>query len=168
MEGVTRKIPAGAVLREGTIKSNEPEIEAVQEVEIVDEAVPKPVRDDPPISKKERKRRRRTEHGSKPVPEQVPPKQPESEAATDVSGNIKKGATELELADVSGLPTEGGAWIGSAERGMHITWTGISGTTLTGVKGLRRAVPKGSQIVLDEPLEEEEEDVDDEPRTPKF
>ena len=51
---------------------------------------------------------------------------------------------------------------------MHITWTGIDGNTLTGVKGIRRKVPPGARIILEEAPEEEEEEPDVEPRFKKF
>ena len=168
IEGLKKNIPAGSKMRPGTIKSDDPEPEPEAEPEPEPEFEPEPEEDEGKLSRRERRRRKKTEHAGKPVPEQVPAKNLDGEAGADVSGDIKKGATTLELADVSGLPTEGAAWIGSAERGMHVTWTGINGTTLTGVKGIRRAVPKGSRIILEDPKEEEEEEVEKEPRFRKF
>jgi hypothetical protein len=163
--GVKRKLPAGSVFFEGRVHSDEPEPEPAPE--LVPEPEPEPEPAAPATSRRDRKRKKKTEHGDKPVPEQVPPRQSEDSGA-DVSSEIKKGATTLTVADASALPTEGAAWIGDAERGMHITWTGIDGNTLTGVKGIRRAVPPGSRIILEEAPEEEEEEHDVEPRFKKF
>ena len=167
IEGLKKKIPAGSKMRPGTIKSDVPEPEPEPEPEQAQVLEPEPDEEEEPLSRRERRRRKKTENAGKPVPEQVASKNLE-ENGTDVSGDIKKGATTLELEDVSGLPTEGAAWIGSAERGMHVTWTGIKGTTLTGVKGIRRAVPKGSRIILEDAQEEEEEEVEKEPKFRKF
>ena len=165
--GVKRKLPAGSVFFAGRVHSDEPEPEPEPEPETVPEPEPEPEPAAPATSRRDRKRKKKTEHGDKPVPEQVPPKQT-GETGADISSETKKGATTLTLADASALPTEGAAWIGSAERGMHITWTGIDGNTLTGVKGIRRKVPPGARIILEEAPEEEEEESDVEPRFKKF
>jgi hypothetical protein len=142
---------------------------------------------EPKLSWRERKRQRRAqraqdlatqaeEAAEEPsnVPSAQPTSTPSSEPATpnevdgSTPGQFQKGATTLTLADASSLPEEGAAWVGGAERGVRITWTGKSGNTLTGVEGLRRNMPATSTVVLDDRVEEVEEEVKERISRPKF
>ena len=142
---------------------------------------------EPKLSRRERKRQRRAQRaqelaaqteeaaeGSSIGPSAKSTSTPSSEPATsdEVGGSVpaqfQKGATTLTLADASALPEEGAAWVGGAERGVRITWTGKDGNTLTGVEGLRRNMPATSTVVLDDRVEEVEEEVEERISRPKF
>ena len=139
------------------------------------------------LSRRERKRQRRAQRAQELAadaaeaaeelangPSAESTSTPSSEPATssEVDGSppaqFQKGATTLTLADASALPEEGAAWVGGAERGVRITWTGKSGNTLTGVEGLRRNMPATSTVVLDDRVEEVEEEVKERISRPKF
>ncbi len=139
------------------------------------------------LSRRERKRQRRAQRAQELAaqaeeaaeepsigPSAESTSTPSSEPATshevDAStpAQFQKGATTLTLADASALPEEGAAWVGGAERGVRITWTGKSGNTLTGVEGLRRNMPATSTVVLDDRVEEVEEEVKERISRPKF
>ena len=139
------------------------------------------------LSRRERKRQRRAQRAQELAadaeeaaeelangPSGESTSTPSSEPATssEVDGSppaqFQKGATTLTLADASALPEEGAAWVGGAERGVRITWTGKSGNTLTGVEGLRRNMPATSTVVLDDRVEEVEEEVKERISRPKF
>lgn len=142
---------------------------------------------EPKLSRRERKRQRRAQRAQELAaqaeedaeepsigPSAETTSTPSSEPATpnEVGGStpaqFQKGATTLTLADASALPEEGAAWVGGAERGVRITWTGKSGNTLTGVEGLRRNMPATSTVVLDTRVEEVEEEVKERISRPKF
>ena len=141
----------------------------------------------PKLSRRERKRQRRAQRAQELAaqaeedaeepsigPSAASTSTPSSEPATpnevdgSTPGQFQKGATTLTLADASALPEEGAAWVGGAERGVRITWTGKSGNTLTGVEGLRRNMPATSTVVLDDRVEEVEEEVKERISRPKF
>lgn len=142
---------------------------------------------EPKLSRRERKRQRRAQRAQELAaqteeaaeepsigPSAESTSTPSSEPATpdelggSVPAQFQKGATTLTLADASALPEEGAAWVGGAERGVRITWTGKSGNTLTGVEGLRRNMPATSTVVLDDRVEEVEEEVKERISRPKF
>jgi len=143
---------------------------------------------EPQLSRRERKRQRRAQRAqelaaqaqeaaadaSSTIPSAESTMTPSGEPSTtdEVDGStpaqFQKGATKLTLADASALPEQGAAWVGGAERGVRITWTGKSGNTLTGVEGLRRNMPATSTVVLDDRVEEVEEEVEERISRPKF
>ena len=172
VEGVKRKVPAGAVFREGTLQSGSgPEVAEHQPAHTPDHPLPATETEEAPValSRKERRRLKKERNQDEPTEEPAPDHPQEVRQTTSApDATYQKGATSLDLDDASHLPSVGGAWIGGAERGVHITWTGKSGNTLTGVSGLRKSVSKNANFVLDEHHDEPEAVEEAPTNRPKF
>jgi len=176
LTGVKRKVPAGAVFRKGTLQSDAPPTKSSTSTEVNPRSptnsteATEGTNISPPVAgRKERKRLKKEQQAQERTADEAkqspnPPQENTSQSST----SFQKGATAIELDDASALPSSGGAWIGGPERGVHITWTGKNGNTLTGVEGLRKSVSRSAKFVLD--VEQEEEAVVEEEVTkrPKF
>lgn len=176
LTGVKRKVPAGAVFRKGTLQSDASPTKSSTSTEVNPRSptnsteATEGTNESPPVAgRKERKRLKKEQQAQERTADEAkqspnPPQENTSQSST----SFQKGATAIELDDASAIPSSGGAWIGGPERGVHITWTGKNGNTLTGVEGLRKSVSRSAKFVLD--VEQEEEAVVEEEvaKRPKF
>ena len=176
LTGVKRKVPAGAVFRKGTLQSDAPPTKSSTSTEVNPRSptnsteATEGTNESPPVAgRKERKRLKKEQQAQERTADEAkqspnPPQENTSQSST----SYQKGATAIELDDASALPSSGGAWIGGPERGVHITWTGKNGNTLTGVEGLRKSVSRSAKFVLDVEQEEEAMVEEEVAKRPKF
>lgn len=167
VQGVKRKVPSGAVFRQGTLQ-------AASTASTATKTANSPTASHSDGSGSSRQERKRIKKEAKAAmdaqeTESSPAQANEPPSRSAASENTyPKGATSITLEDASSLPASGGAWIGGAERGVHITWSGKQGNTLTGVEGLHKSVLKSAQFVLDA-ADHDDDEVEEAPmRRPKF